>query len=130
MKCFATSPLSLSPLSLSSLYDPGCTRTCSIDQASLKLRGLPASVPWVLESEVCATTSQPHFCSFNHELAMLVNLLEGKMFTGSSHSIRMIITQHRNIFYSKIVLPFIYICFLFTYFTSWPQFPLFSLLPV
>ena len=39
-----------------SLCISGCPRTCSVDQAGLKLRNLPASASWLLESKACVTT--------------------------------------------------------------------------
>jgi hypothetical protein len=39
-----------------SLYSPGCPGTCSVDQAGLELRDLPASASQVLGLKACATT--------------------------------------------------------------------------
>jgi hypothetical protein len=41
-----------------SLYNPGCPGTHSVDQAGLKLRGLPASTSQVLRLKVYTTTAQ------------------------------------------------------------------------
>jgi hypothetical protein len=41
-----------------SLCSSGCPGTCSVDQASLELRNLPASASQVLWLKACVTTAQ------------------------------------------------------------------------